>query len=433
MKRTKFRKILFLPLMLVLIVAFALACGTIEAPGGGGKGNRLPSVDASTVVINKQGTSLWVSWNPVAGAQYYQVKSGNATVTTELPIVDLATASGFTMPASGAKITVTIIAKGEGYADSAPTSITYEEGQQVRSPEITSFTNGVIKWKKYSNVTKTVVKADGVTLGETTSNTFDISSVSGNVRIDIILYNANSSATLSLMYNSETGKLSLFPITEYTVSGDILRWNEVGGAIGYKVVDLDFNSYEVSTTHYIMDIRNIVYGVYPVMPANAILSSAEVAPVDIKYLDGSGTSADPYLIKTPFDLRTIDYYELKSSESGTSAQNYYKIANDIDYNTVSALEGDSNMFTLRKPFLGVLDGDNKTLSNISVTNNNGFWSMFEFIAKGGIVKNIKFGSVEISNSVRDNDHPLNSAVAVVAYRNFGTVEAITLNGAKLSA
>lgn len=378
-----------------------------------------------------------MSWSAVTGAQSYEVKCGSAYVTTQTPLVDLATISGFSMPASGSKITVTIIAKGDGYKNSSPTSVTYEEGKQLRSPEIISFTDGIIKWKKFSTVKQTTIKVNGTVVAETTSSTFDVktigSNVSGNAKLEIIASNDSSSATLALNYNASSGKLYMLPITNYTVSGEIIKWDAVSGAAGYKVVDLDFNSYVVTTTHYIMSIRNLVYGVYPVMPVSSGIENAEIASVDIKYLDGSGTVADPYLIKTPFDLRAIDYYELKCSEAGSSQKNSYKIANDIDYNTVSALESESNIFTLRKPFLGVLDGDNKTLSNISVNYNNGFWSLFEFIAKDAVVKNIKFSSAEINNSVQDNIHPINASIAMVAYRSYGTVSGVTLSGCKLTA
>lgn len=433
MMKTKLRGIFFLPIMLCMLLAFAVACGNIDVPNGqGGGAGKLSSVSSSSVTFNKEGDSFWVSWAEVDGAQSYEVKCGSASVTTQTPLVDLATVSGFSMPTSGNKITVTIIAKGDGYKNSSPTSVTYEEGKQLSSPEILSFTNGIITWRANSNAKKYTVKVDGATAAETTSNTFDVTALIGNVKLEIIASNGSSSATLTVMYNSVSGKLSMLPITEYTVSGDILRWNTVGGASGYKVVDLDFNSYVVTTTHYIMSSRNLVYGVYPVMAATSVVESAEIVPVDIRYLDGKGTVDDPYIIKTPFDLRAIDYYEFKSTEANATAKNNYKIANDIDYNTVSALEDESNIYTLRKPFFGVLDGDNHTLSNMEVHYNYGFWALFEHIAVGGVVKNIKFDNAQMYNSVQDTEHPVNPATAMVAYRNYGEVSAITLSNSQFN-
>ncbi|MDE5592501.1 MAG: hypothetical protein K2I75_01050, partial [Clostridiales bacterium] len=141
----------------------------------------------------------------------------------------------------------------------------------------------------------------------------------------------------------------------------------------------------------------------------------------------------------PFDLRTIDYYELKYDEAvkaapaGTSVpKKNYKIANDINYSTVSSLEAESNMFTLRKPFMGTLDGGGYTLSNITVTHDNGFWALFEFIAVGATVNNIKFDYVEITNDIQKEDFPINPSTAMVAYRNYGVVTAVTLSNAKFT-
>ena len=92
------------------------------------------------------------------------------------------------------------------------------------------------------------------------------------------------------------------------------------------------------------------------------------------------------MIKTPFDLRAIDYYELRRSETN-GVRRCYRIENDMDYNAVNALESDSNIYTLRKPFNGTLDGNGKKLSNIRVNYDGGFWALFEFLERGAVVTN----------------------------------------------
>lgn len=452
----KKRKYLFIILaaVLCLVLACFVACGDLDLPqdgvpgvggdnpdnpggnnpGNTGNGTRLSSVVESSVTFSRDGASFWVRWDAVNGAQSYAVKYGAVTLTTETPSVNLATAGGFKMPSNGDVITVTITAKGKGYSDSLPTTVTYthEEVRLVQSPEIISFADGVITWKQDSDVKSYTVKVNGKTEAESSSNTYSVKSLTGIAKIEIIASNGKTTASTSAVYVEETGKLCAMPVEAYTVEGDRLKWDAVPGATGYRVVDLNFNSYVVTTKHYIMDVRNIVYGVYPVMPATAVLSSAETMPVDIQYLEGSGTESDPYVIKTPFDLRTIDYYELRSDEEKSKAQNYYKITGDLDYNTVSALEGESNLYTLKKPFYGVLDGDSHTLSNIVVNHHYGFWALFEFITKTGVVKNIKFSSPEIKNSA-PSSYPVDAAIAMLANRNHGTVSGITLDGAKFTA
>ncbi|MCH5154084.1 MAG: hypothetical protein J1F71_02615 [Clostridiales bacterium] len=455
MTKFKFTRLLFLPLMLMVLLAFA-ACGSIEAPnpGGTGGGNtpggdkpgggpggtatQLASVDISTVKFTETAFSLVVEWDAVPNATSYRLllgKSGSSSTTATTiddTSIDLKQLSYFVVPDTG-YITISFTAKASGYDDSTPTTITYNlEGILLLSPEIISFNNGVIEWKSVSGASSYTVKVNG-TAQTVSANTFNVSGLTGTSRIEIsATIDGKSSAATVVSYNAATKKLSAMPISDYTIEGDTLKWNDVGGAVGYKVVDLDFNAVTVTVPGYAMDTRNLVYGVYPVMTATSVVESAEVAPVDIKYLSGSGTEADPYLIKTPFDLRAIDYYELRSAEEKATAKNYYKIANDIDYNTVSALDGDSNMYTIRKPFFGVLDGNGKTLSNIAVHYSSGFWAMFEFVATGGIVKNIKFDGVDLNNEMQDEVHPINATVAMVAYRNYGTVTNITLSGAKLT-
>lgn len=447
MKNTK-RGIFILLVMLCIMVAFVIGCGEINIPDGstgGGDGEvpvgpnppvgnkpKLSAVVASSVVIEETAMTLVVTWDEVPNAKSYTVRVGKSTsssttsINVEEPSIDLRE-KGFNAPA-GVTVIINITAKAPDYANSDITEITYEmEGTLLLSPEIVSFKNDVIEWKNDTTASGYTVRVNG-NATQTQNNTYNVSSLTGKSTIEIwATINGKAGAITSVAYDATSKKLSVLPIRNYTVDGEILRWDEVGGAVGYKVVDLDFNAYTVTSPYYIMSIRNIVYGVYPVMSAKSVLESAEVEPVDIKYLEGDGTVQNPYIIKTPFDLRAIDYYELKAFEGGNTVKNNYLINNDINYNTVSALEADSNMFTLRKPFYGALDGGNHTLSNISVTYNYGFWAMFEFIAAGGSVKNIKFDTVRIINSVQDEKHPTNPSSAMVAYRNYGTVSEITLS------
>ncbi|MDE5592921.1 MAG: hypothetical protein K2I75_03205 [Clostridiales bacterium] len=459
LKHTK-RGIFILLVMLCITFAFAIGCGSIEMPGGIGGGDnpitpkppgptgdkpQLSSVVTSSVTFEETARTLIVEWDAVPYATSYtlRITKGTSTsafmTTVEDPTVDLRQITGFTLPDNGS-ITIKFTAKANDYIDSDISEITYElEGTLLLSPEITSFDNDVIAWKKVSGASSYTVKVNGVA-SETQTNSYNVSSLTGNSTIEISAkIGSKTGSVTKVMYDATAKKLSVMPIIDFTLDGDILRWGEVGGAVGYKVVDLDFNSYTVTTPYYIMSTRNVVYGVYPVMDAKSVVASAEVVPVDIKYLDGKGTQAEPYLIKTPFELRTVDYYELKYAEAvdaaptGTTVpKNYYKIANDLNYSTVSVLESESNTFTLRKPFMGVLNGDGHTLSNISVTHDNGFWALFEFIATGATVNNIKFDGVEIINDMQKEDFPINPATAMVAYRNYGVVTAVTLSNARFT-
>ena len=445
MIRIKKSRALMLLVVLCMTLVFAVGCSPVAIPNVGGNDpnggdqtvpGQLASVAASSVQFNE--STMVVTWQAVSHADSYQLSittsasSKAVTQTVTKPTVSLRQVSGLSLPDSG-NIKITFVAKGKGYKDSSPITTTLNYGgAKLTGPEITSFDKNVIKWDGVTGAVYTV-KVNGQTVTESATDSYDVSSLTDSARIDIFAsLNGETSDVTSMMYDYYAGKLRALPISEYTVDGEVLRWSAVKGATGYKIVDLDFNSYTVKNLYYDMAMRNIVYGVYPVMPASSVLASADiVSAADIKYLEGSGTATDPYLINTPFDLRTVDYYELRYSENGGN-KNYYKINANMDYRTVSALDGESNMFTLRKPFFGTLDGGNHTLSYITVKNNNGFWAMFEHIAVGATVTSIKFDTATITNSVLDTTHPINATIAMVAYRNYGTVSQITLANGKFN-
>ena len=400
--------------------------------------NRLPSVTALKVTGTADG--VIVGWNAVTGATEYVVKCGGGTAVVTQTTVNLSTRAEFTLPEAG-EITVTVTARASGYTDSVPTSVKYVmEVKQLRSPEITSFNNGVIEWKADDGVSAFILKVNNEFVSDASdyyyhTNTYDTKTLVKDSRIDIVAVagaGERDSAPTSFMYSATKKRLTMLPVSDYTVSDETLKWGAIGGAIGYRVVDLDFNVTTVKEAYIDLSGKNMVYGVYPILGDEAIIGSAEIAPTTVGYLNGGGTEADPYRIRTPFDLRAIDYYELRRAETD-GARLYYRIENDIDYNAVNALDSDSNIYTLRKPFFGTLDGNGKKLANIRVNYDGGFWALFEFLARGSEVKNIKFDGAEIYNRVQDDEHPLNATIATVAYQNYGTVSGIVVVGAKYTA
>lgn len=436
--------------MLCVVMAALAACGKDvlkrstpgeeELPEEG----QLASVVASSVKLTNVATKFTVSWSAVPHAQSYEVKSGSAVTTTATTSVSLRGVSGFVIPDNG-KMTITLIAKASEYKDSKPTTVTLTyntEVTQLLNPEIISFNNGVIEWRKDSGVSAFILRVNGVPVSDSSDNlyhgnTYNTSTLKADTRFDIVAVSSESnvmdSDATSFMYTYSKKALTCLPIQDYTINDGVLSWGEVEGATGYRVVDLDFNVTHVTECYYDMTGRNIVYGVYPDLDGSGILGSAEIAPVEINYLKGNGTAASPYLISSPFDLRTIDYYEVYRAELNKSQINYYRIEKDLNYNAVSALDNDSNIYTLRKPFFGVLDGNNKKLTDVRVNYDGGYWALFDFVATGATVKNMVFESPEIKNGLQSNSHPLNATIAMIAYFNYGTVTGITLNSAKFTA
>ncbi len=305
---------------------------------------------------------------------------------------------------------------------------------------ITSFDNGILEWEGASDTQWTVDVREPNVTGVGARFTVQSPSFDTNIRslrfkpLEIIITGENGKS-MAVRVDPEHTALSLRPVKCYTVENGVLHWQPEAGASGYRVVDIERNVTHVTDTEYDMTESLIVYGVYPVS-ASELISDAQDERVDIPYLSGTGTRSDPYMIETPFDLRAIDYYETLYAEdkkTGTPDRNRYKIACDIDFDIVDVSEEESNIYPLGKPFFGELDGNDRTLSHIRVRASSGPWALFELIANGGTVKNLRLDAPEIVNSVKHGTLPINASIAAIVYENYGTVECVTVRDALFTA
>lgn len=410
--------------------------------------DRLAAVDRDSLAFDETATSFVISWNAVVGAQSYALSFDSVDITVTTCTVDLLAAQyNFTFPVDG-ELVFSIVAKASGYKDSEPVIITYTlEGEQLRSPRIISFDNGVLSWEADPRATAHIVKINGAPVTDTGdgywhSTNFDTKSYAGSVRVEITSigngYPVRPSVPTAVKTNVAKTKLAMAAVSTCVVRDNLLKWSAVEGASSYRLVDINRTVINVGGTSYDLSDKNIILGVYPVSD-NALYEDADLSETaSIPYLNGKGTVDEPYIIKTPMDLRAIDYYEACYAEGlGTAsagvAPNNYRIENDIDYNSVSAPDDESNLYTLSRPFYGVLDGNGRTLSNVRIEYDGGYWALFDFITSGATVKNVVFDTISIHNAQQDNTHPLNSSIAAVADRNYGTVSGITLKSANFSA
>lgn len=102
--------------------------------------------------------------------------------------------------------------------------------------------------------------------------------------------------------------------------------------------------------------------------------------------DGTGTEANPYLVKTPDDLRWIAVYSNVQNTDHYEGK-FFQLANDIEF------DGTENNFTPIAQssaagyyFAGTFDGQNHTISGINMSGN-GRQGLFGTIA-GATIKNL---------------------------------------------
>lgn len=413
--------------------------------GGDDENTQLASIDVDTVEVEETASGITMRWTDVEGAGRYEIACGEKTYSSNNSSVILTREFG--KPTDGV-YDLTIIVKAFGRTDSDPINFSYKvEGVQLRSPVITKYENGILEWEADGNAVDYTVKVDGAAVyrADPEAVTYNTENDVGAHAIEIV---ANSDGiyfkpnSVAVNINDKHTALCLAPITEYKLENGVLSWQSVGGAKGYLVVDLDRSATFVTGTSYeiegVLGYKNLVYGVYPVSN-NALVRDAEIAAVDMPYLSGKGTASDPYVINTPFELRAIDYYEAVYAEklaayaackiSAAPAKNHYRIDSDLDYATVAAGDEESNIFTLAKPFYGTLDGNGKTVKNMRVYYDGGYWALFDYLVAGSTVKDLTFDNPEIHNQLQDETHPLNASIATVAYMNYGTVSGITIKNA----
>jgi hypothetical protein len=95
-----------------------------------------------------------------------------------------------------------------------------------------------------------------------------------------------------------------------------------------------------------------------------------------KFAGGDGTAENPYLIATVGDLQQV--------RSDLSAN--YKVANNIDASSYS-------FQPIAGEFTGTLDGNNKTISNLSINSDEYYSGIFQNLSSGAVVKDLVLDNV----------------------------------------
>ncbi|MDE6293509.1 MAG: hypothetical protein K2L88_02670, partial [Clostridiales bacterium] len=192
-----------------------------------------------------------LTWSPVKNATSYTVSDGNKSATVNTNSIDLA-AKGLTVPTSGS-ITYTVVAKADGYNDSAKASYTYTPSENppqpttLATPTGLAFSNGKLTWSPVKNATSYTV-SDGNKSATVSTNSIDLKAkgltvpTSGSVTYKVIAKASgyNDSAAGSYKYTPSENPpqpTTLAMPVGLNVAGGSLSWSSVTNATSYTVSD----------------------------------------------------------------------------------------------------------------------------------------------------------------------------------------------------
>ena len=140
------------------------------------------------------------------------------------------------------------------------------------------------------------------------------------------------------------------------------------------------------------------------------LGTSTMQPTVLPAAPGTGTMQDPYKIATVNDLQKLR--TVWRSNTGK----YFIVTQDIDLSSIAN-------FTPLPYFYGTLDGNNKKILNLRMDRSqiqyDNYASLFTYIRRGGVVKNLGFENVAIKG---------NQKAAALASYNYGTVDNCYVTG-----
>lgn len=138
---------------------------------------------------------------------------------------------------------------------------------------------------------------------------------------------------------------------------------------------------------------------------------------------GSGTAADPLLIKTTEDLTTFAYYICNGKISSDVS---VKLYNDIDCKGLSnfAPIGYGNYF-----FDGTFDGNGKAIKNLTITDNAGDCvGLFRILGEYGMIKDLTIDNLTLSGGNSSS----NNIGGLVGVLNGGAISNCILKNSTIS-
>jgi hypothetical protein len=254
-------------------------------------------------------------------------------------------------------------------------------------------------------------------------NSYAIGTVSGNndvggvVGLNSIRGSVQNCVALNLSINRISGTATTF--------GRVVGRNSIGSlSNNYACTDVQIN-------------KTITAGLTTIDGAN-LLECNEIFWISLGFTDpwwwsvpgrlpigkakSLGTATNPFLIKTEADLRRVGRGTANPDPyKGWTLSAHYKLMTDIILTIPAA--GQSNWLPIGTDwniqFSGTFDGNNKTISNLTINTTANNQGMFGFLGTAGMVKNLGLENVNING---------NGKVGGMVGENRGTVQNCYVTG-----
>ncbi len=241
-------------------------------------------------------------------------------------------------------------------------------GTQVTSANATNILgDGKSKYDSSTNTLTLIGSTGGVgTVTHTSSGTPAVKS--GMASLNVVLQNS--------VWINCTGAYAF----EGTVSGATVTISPTSSSSGHLLF--------YASNDFFKDITPTYQG------GLALFASSTVGKSIIRQSPwtGSGTSADPFLIKTTNHLAELATYI--NTYSYTIDQ-YFKVDNDIDCSTAGTMESIGNSYN--NCFKGTFDGNNKTISKQTTP-----YGLFGYIGDNCVIKDLTIDNCTVTGSSTDD-------------------------------
>ena len=143
--------------------------------------------------------------------------------------------------------------------------------------------------------------------------------------------------------------------------------------------------------------------------------------------EGSGTSEDPWLIKTPVDLEQLAAVVNNNTTLFSNSGKYYKQANNIslsDYSSGAGWTPIGNYSSTNIQFRGNYDGDGKNITGLFINRpTTSCVGLFGFMATGSVVKGVTLQNANVTGGL---------STGGIAGNSNGTVTNCSVSGGKVS-